>query len=148
MNTQQILLTCKLRLRFWILIQATTVLQCTFSSASSLNTTVPISKCHLIARYSISIVNSTISSHFNMNFFVKSKICPRFHKEISVWDFAYWSSLKQQWYVCVMSVNEGQILARIKCFLYQNPHGNWWKNSSGAIMTSNMVTLSKWRSES
>ena len=88
MNTQQILLTCKLRLRFWISIQATTVLQCTFSSTSSLNTAVPISNCLLIARFSISIVKSTISSHFSMNFFIKSKICLRFHKEISVWDFA------------------------------------------------------------
>ena len=40
---------------------------------------------------------------------------------------------KQQPYVCIMSVNEGQIYARNKCFLYQNPQINWWKNSSNAI---------------
>ena len=28
---------------------------------------------------------------------------------------------KEQQYVCIMSVNEGQIHARNKCFLYQNP---------------------------
>ena len=31
---------------------------------------------------------------------------------------------KQQPYVCIMSVNEGQIYARNKCFLYQDPQIN------------------------
>ena len=36
--------------------------------------------------------------------------------------------------ICIiMLVNEGHIHARNKCFLYQNPHWNWWKNSSNAI---------------
>ena len=34
--------------------------ECTFCSTASLNTAVPISNCYLIARFSISIVNSTI----------------------------------------------------------------------------------------
>ena len=60
---------------------------------------------------------------------------PRQHKQKSqVQNLPCRSSIKQQRYVCIiMSVNEGQIHARNKCFLYQNPHGNWWKNSSNAI---------------